>query len=131
MLQQIISYYPTLQTSFSPIKRIYAGSLLKPPVRWSPISLPYIKAIKGTAVTVDGFAANFDCTLYWIAVSVERPAYDAQTTVSSSHIRYLVGCRDPGLGGSRLHDHGAQQPVDRLQRLADPRHQPHGRRRGL
>lgn len=90
VLQQIINSYPALQTSFSAIKGIFPGSLVKLPIRWSPINLPYLKEVNGTSITIDGFASNMDCTLYWIAVSIERPAYDQGNTVNSSHIRYLV-----------------------------------------
>lgn len=90
MLQQVMAYYPTLQSTFSEITGIFPGSLLKLPIRWSPINLPYLKAVSGSSVTVDGFAANMDCTLYWIAVPVVRSNYDQGATISSDHIRYLV-----------------------------------------
>ena len=90
VLQQIISYFPTLQSSFAQIKGIFAGSLLKLPIRWSPMHAPYIAAINSTEVAIAGVASNADCTLYWIAVSLERPAYDAQLSVGTGRIRYLV-----------------------------------------
>lgn len=93
VLQQIMKIYPTLQTTFTQIQGIYAGSLLKLPIRWSPMNVPYLSSINGASITFDGFAANMDCTMYWIAMPVERPAYDAKTTVDSTHIRYLVSYR--------------------------------------
>ena len=90
VLDKIKSAYPALQVSFPQISGFYAGTLLKKPLRWSPISMPYLKSINGGGFTVDGFASNRDGTLYWILTNIERPEYDALLTISSSRIRYLV-----------------------------------------
>ena len=92
VLQQIIDYYPTLKSSFAQIAGIYAGSLLRLPVRWSPVYAPYVKKVTGNAVIIDGFAPNMDSTIYWITMPVERPERDALNTINSSRVRYLVGC---------------------------------------
>jgi hypothetical protein len=114
VLQQIVNYYPTVKASFSQVKGIFAGSLLKLPIRWSPIYAPYIKKVSGSSITIDGFSPNMDATLYWIATAVERPARDMQNTVSSSRVRYLVVCGDKGVHRQRMHSDGVERAVNQL-----------------
>jgi hypothetical protein len=89
-LDKIKDLYPALKLSYPQISGFYAGSLLKKPIRWSPISMPYLKSISGEGFVIDGFAPNMDCDLHWIIINIERPEYDALLTISQDKIRYLV-----------------------------------------
>ena len=56
------------------------------------MSVPYLKSFSSDRFLLDGFAAEMDSTIYWIAVDLERAEYDALNTISLDRIRYLVVC---------------------------------------
>lgn len=86
-----MQFYPTLTGTYSEVAGLFVGSLLKLPLRWSSISVPYLKSFAADRFVLDGFAAETDATIYWIAVDLERAEFDAQLAVSPDRIRYLVG----------------------------------------
>jgi hypothetical protein len=89
-VEQIRNYFPTLKTTYPAISAYYSGSLLKKPIRWSPMAAVYLKSLSDVKFSLDGIAASEDSKLSYIITSMERSEYDALNTISQTRIRYLV-----------------------------------------
>jgi len=121
-----VDYYPTLTGAYPEVSGLFLGSLLKLPLRWSTISVPYLKSFASDRFVIDGFAAETDATLHWIVVDLERAEFDALHTVSPDRIRHLVrsahqaaldaACTELSyLNALSLECDGAQMPVSSLE----------------